>query len=130
VTIKSIYSPPHVRVVIGDWKSEYNHDNRHSSLGYLAPAIVLGNAPTPEKPTSYTATRPNHGVRRGQFSVSRNQARQRVCATAALVPRAECALHLRGPPAGRWFGRVWCVVEGDSPVVVQLTPDFERVGQL
>ncbi|NLE98748.1 MAG: transposase, partial [Propionibacterium sp.] len=27
----------HARVVIGDWKTEYNHRRRHSSLGYLAP---------------------------------------------------------------------------------------------
>ncbi|RUP83506.1 MULTISPECIES: integrase core domain-containing protein, partial [unclassified Kocuria] len=27
----------HAQVVIGDWKTEYNHDRRHSSLGYLAP---------------------------------------------------------------------------------------------
>jgi putative transposase len=27
----------HARVVINDWKTEYNHDRRHSSLGYLTP---------------------------------------------------------------------------------------------
>ena len=26
------------RVVIGDWKHEYNHQRRHSSLGYQPPA--------------------------------------------------------------------------------------------
>ena len=26
------------KVIIGDWKNEYNHDRRHSSLGYIAPA--------------------------------------------------------------------------------------------
>ena len=24
--------------MIGDWKNEYNHHRRHSSLGYIAPA--------------------------------------------------------------------------------------------
>ena len=24
--------------MIGDWKTEYNHQRRHSSLGYLPPA--------------------------------------------------------------------------------------------
>ncbi|WP_297105683.1 integrase core domain-containing protein [Tessaracoccus sp.] len=28
----------HAQVVIGDWKDEYNHHRRHSSLGYLPPA--------------------------------------------------------------------------------------------
>lgn len=27
----------HAQVVIGDWKTEYNHDRPHSSLGYLGP---------------------------------------------------------------------------------------------
>ncbi|MCV7579831.1 integrase core domain-containing protein, partial [Micrococcus luteus] len=26
------------QVIIGDWKDEYNHHRRHSSLGYLTPA--------------------------------------------------------------------------------------------
>ncbi|MGW4372001.1 integrase core domain-containing protein, partial [Nocardia takedensis] len=26
------------RVVISDWKSEYNHHRRHSALGYRTPA--------------------------------------------------------------------------------------------
>ncbi|WP_156481211.1 integrase core domain-containing protein, partial [Kocuria varians] len=32
------YSLLHAQVVIGDWKDEYNHHRRHSSLGYLPPA--------------------------------------------------------------------------------------------
>ncbi|WP_375710503.1 integrase core domain-containing protein [Propionibacterium freudenreichii] len=32
------YSLLHAQVVIGDWKTEYNHQRRHSSLGYLSPA--------------------------------------------------------------------------------------------
>lgn len=35
--INSFYSLLHAQIVIGDWKTEYNHDRRHSSLGYLAP---------------------------------------------------------------------------------------------
>ncbi len=29
--------PVNAQVVIGDWKDEYNHHRRHSSLGYLPP---------------------------------------------------------------------------------------------
>ena len=37
LNINSFYSLLHARVVIGDWKYEYNHERRHSSLGYLTP---------------------------------------------------------------------------------------------
>ncbi|OBA45110.1 integrase [Kocuria sp. ICS0012] len=37
LNINSFYSLLHAQVVIGDWKTGYNHDRRHSSLGYLAP---------------------------------------------------------------------------------------------
>ncbi|MGP5023156.1 IS3-like element ISAar43 family transposase [Glutamicibacter arilaitensis] len=37
LNINSFYSLLHAQVVIGDWKTEYNHGRRHSSLGYLAP---------------------------------------------------------------------------------------------
>ena len=37
LNINSFYSLLHAQVVIGGWKTEYNHDRRHSSLGYLAP---------------------------------------------------------------------------------------------
>ncbi|MCT2992288.1 IS3 family transposase [Propionibacterium freudenreichii] len=37
LNINSFYSLLHAQVAIGDWKTEYNHDRRHSSLGYLAP---------------------------------------------------------------------------------------------
>ena len=36
-TLNSFYSLLHARVVISDWKHEYNHERRHSSLGYLTP---------------------------------------------------------------------------------------------
>lgn len=37
LNINSFYSLLHARVVISDWKHEYNHDRRHSSLGYRTP---------------------------------------------------------------------------------------------
>jgi len=33
------WSLAHARVVISDWKEDYNHRRRHSSLGYQAPAV-------------------------------------------------------------------------------------------
>ena len=38
LNINSCYSLMHARVVITDWKHQYNHQRRHSSLGYLTPA--------------------------------------------------------------------------------------------
>ncbi|MCK6058357.1 IS3 family transposase [Micrococcus luteus] len=38
LNINSFYSLLHAQVIIGDWKDEYNHHRRHSSLGYLTPA--------------------------------------------------------------------------------------------
>ncbi len=38
LNINSFYSLLHAQVIIGDWKDEYNHHRRHSSLGYLPPA--------------------------------------------------------------------------------------------
>jgi len=38
LNINSFYSLLHARVVISDWKTEYNTVRRHSALGYLAPA--------------------------------------------------------------------------------------------
>ncbi|MPZ04801.1 transposase, partial [Micrococcus luteus] len=35
LNINSFYSLLHAQVIIGDWKDEYNHHRRHSSLGYL-----------------------------------------------------------------------------------------------
>jgi transposase InsO family protein len=32
------WSLAQARVVIGDWKDEYNHHRRHSALGYQTPA--------------------------------------------------------------------------------------------
>ena len=38
LNINSFWSLTHARVVIADWKDEYNHHRRHSALGYQAPA--------------------------------------------------------------------------------------------
>jgi transposase InsO family protein len=37
LNINSFYSLRHARVIIADWKHDYNHRRRHSALGYLAP---------------------------------------------------------------------------------------------
>ena len=37
LNINSFYSLLHARVVINDWKHEYNHDRPHSALGYQTP---------------------------------------------------------------------------------------------
>ena len=38
LNINSFWSLAHARVVINDWKHDYNHHRRHSSLGYQPPA--------------------------------------------------------------------------------------------
>jgi transposase InsO family protein len=38
LNINSFWSLAQARVVIGDWKHDYNHHRRHSSLGYQPPA--------------------------------------------------------------------------------------------
>jgi transposase InsO family protein len=38
LNINTFWSLTQARVVIGDWKHDYNHQRRHSSLGYLPPA--------------------------------------------------------------------------------------------
>ena len=39
LNINIFWSLAHARVVIGDWKTEYNHHRRHSALGYQPPAL-------------------------------------------------------------------------------------------
>ena len=39
LTINLFWSPAQVRVVISDWKADYNHRRRHSALGDQAPAV-------------------------------------------------------------------------------------------
>lgn len=38
LNINSFYSLLPARVIISDWKYQYNHQRRHSALGYLPPA--------------------------------------------------------------------------------------------
>jgi transposase InsO family protein len=42
LNINVFWSLTHARVVIGDWKHEYNHHRPHSSLGYQTPAGYAG----------------------------------------------------------------------------------------
>ncbi len=39
LNINMFWSLAQVRVVISDWKADYNHRRRHSALGYQAPAV-------------------------------------------------------------------------------------------
>lgn len=39
LNLNEFWSLTQARVVIDDWKDQYNHDRPHSSLGYLAPAV-------------------------------------------------------------------------------------------
>lgn len=43
-----LWSLAHARVVITDWKDDYNHRRRHSSLGYRAPAVYAAACTTDE----------------------------------------------------------------------------------
>jgi putative transposase len=39
LNINMFWSLAQARVVISDWKEDYNHRRRHSALGYQAPAV-------------------------------------------------------------------------------------------
>jgi putative transposase len=39
LSINTFWSLAQARVVISDWKEDYNHRRRHSALGYPAPAV-------------------------------------------------------------------------------------------
>ena len=39
LNIKMFWSLAQARVVISDWKEDYNHRQRHSALGYQAPTV-------------------------------------------------------------------------------------------
>jgi putative transposase len=38
LNVNSFCSPAQARVVITDWKHDYNYHRRHSALGYMTPA--------------------------------------------------------------------------------------------
>ena len=42
LNINMFWSLAQARVVISDWKADYNHGRRHSALGYEAPAVYAG----------------------------------------------------------------------------------------
>ena len=50
--------PDPSRVVISDWKDEYNHHRRHSALGYQTPRTTLLPAPTDELTLTQSWTSP------------------------------------------------------------------------
>jgi transposase InsO family protein len=39
LNINMFWSLAQARVVISDWKADYNHRRRHSALGYQAPVV-------------------------------------------------------------------------------------------
>jgi len=43
LNINSFYSLLHAKVIISDWKHDYNHHRRHSALGYQAPAVYAAS---------------------------------------------------------------------------------------
>lgn len=49
LNINIFWSLTQARVVITDWKEDYNHRRRHSSLGYQAQRTTLPPAPTDER---------------------------------------------------------------------------------
>ena len=61
LNINSFYSLLHAQVIIGDWKDEYNHHRRHSSLGYIPPAEYARQCTHQWKPTTHRTSGPNEG---------------------------------------------------------------------
>ena len=45
LNINSFWSLAQARVIIGDWKHDYNHRRRHSALGYQPPARYVATCP-------------------------------------------------------------------------------------
>jgi putative transposase len=43
LNINVFWSLAHARIVIGDWKREYNHHRPHSALGYQPPACYAAS---------------------------------------------------------------------------------------
>lgn len=50
LNINMFWSLARARVVISDWKADYDHRRRHSSLGYQAPAVYAAACPTVDLP--------------------------------------------------------------------------------
>lgn len=57
LNINSFWSLAQARVVISDWKHDYNQHRRHSALGYQPPARYAANCTTADE-RSRPATRP------------------------------------------------------------------------
>jgi putative transposase len=59
LNINIFWSLTHARVVITDWKHDYNHRRRHSSLGYQAPAdhAAARHPPMNNSHTEWTSSR-------------------------------------------------------------------------
>jgi Integrase core domain len=49
LNINMFWSLAQARVVVSDWKADYNHRRRHSALGYQAPAVYPGARTTNER---------------------------------------------------------------------------------
>ena len=102
LNINTFYSLLHARVVISDWKTEYNHDRRHSSLGRLSRTGRLRSAVHPSNGNRRLAQRPDLTVGAGQgrtFHGSRSRL------ISAGRPRMSCEIELR-PAALRALKRV------------------------
>jgi hypothetical protein len=51
LNINLFWSLTHAKIVISDWKTEYNHHRRHSALGYQAPARYAATCTHPMNTT-------------------------------------------------------------------------------
>jgi putative transposase len=62
LNINIFWSPAQARVVITDWKEDYNHRRRHSSLGYQTP-VAFAAAPANDRGLSGHSDIPRGGPR-------------------------------------------------------------------
>ena len=74
----TFYSLLHARVVISDWKTQYNHHRRHSSLGYLTPADYA------RQYTQQTETDDSHNI----WTQPRGQVTMMRCLSSLAIPGA------------------------------------------
>ena len=56
LNINTFWSLTQARVVISDWKHDYNHHRRHSAVAYLPRLATLPAAPTNERPLTRRGT--------------------------------------------------------------------------